>query len=115
VTSEATLSIAEEFTPFPAGRYASDGDFSGEEFRKRLLMPKLKDAIAKNGILTVKLDGLKSCGSSFLNSAFGGLIADEGMSRSDVKNHLIITCESKALERYKIAIFRHIDSAKVRR
>ncbi len=70
--TEILYSIAEEFTPFPAGRTPEEGDFSGQAFRK-VLTEKLQKLKA-NDKLVIDLHGLKMAGSSFLEEAFGGLV-----------------------------------------
>lgn len=106
------LNIAKAFSPFPAGRIPADGDFNGETFRTSYLEPKLRQAIDVGAKLTVSLDGLKSCGSSFLESAFGGLVRYNGFSQATLNNFLVIECSTPALERYKIAANRYIQKAK---
>lgn len=64
------IDIAKDFTLFPGGRYISDGDYSGEEFRNKFLVPALKS----NEIIDIYLDGTRGYGSSFLEEAFGGLV-----------------------------------------
>ncbi len=110
--NELMLSIANEYWPFPAGRVAADGDYNGEEFRKKHLVPLLIQAEKQGTKLVVSLDGLKSCGSSFLESAFGGLVRYDGYDQSQLRKILEIVCTKPSLERYKIAILRYIDRAK---
>ncbi|UWS06741.1 STAS-like domain-containing protein [Phaeobacter inhibens] len=105
------LNIAEEYSAFPAGRYDEDGPNNGTKFRKELLLPRLLEAIDSGRKLVVSLDGLKSCGSSFLSSAFAGLITDEKISKSKVSRNLEIRNTQPQHERYKIAIIRHISAA----
>lgn len=68
------LSIAKEFSPIPGARYPSEGDFSGQEFRNKLLVPKIKEAQCLGVHLHIDLDGTAGYGTSFLEEAFGGLI-----------------------------------------
>ncbi|OZY39372.1 hypothetical protein CJF43_23410 [Pseudomonas fragi] len=70
------------FSEFPGPRYIDLGPFSGELFRKEILLPEIK---ANNGEITVVLDGAFGYGSSFLDEAFGGLIRD-GVSKEIVLN-----------------------------
>ena len=65
-----TISVAKQFSRFPAGRYRTDGDFSGELFRDKLLVPALKSGDQ----VVVELDGVAGYGSSFLEEAFGGAV-----------------------------------------
>lgn len=64
------INIAEQFTRFPAGRYRSDGRYSGERFREDFLAPALR----QHAKVAVQLDGTMGYGSSFLEEAFGGLV-----------------------------------------
>lgn len=106
------LNIAEDFGKYPAGRTVSDGPFSGERFLKEFLVPRLREAVSTGGKLTVSMDGLLACGSSFLDSAFGGLIREGYFQRDQVKRHLVVVATSNELERYRDAVVRYIDQAK---
>lgn len=64
------LSIARDFTRYPAGRFRSDGPYSGEQFRDDFLVP----AMEKGESVSIDLDGVRGFGSSFLEEAFGGLV-----------------------------------------
>lgn len=68
-----TISIAREFTMTPGGRYISEGDFSGELFREKLLWPAFAKAKETNEELVIDLDGGYGYGTSFLDESFGGL------------------------------------------
>ncbi|WP_270729580.1 STAS-like domain-containing protein [Shimia sp. Alg240-R146] len=105
------LSIAEDFWPFPAGRVEADGPYNGERFRKEKLLPALIAAEEAEAVLVVQLDGLKSCGSSFLESAFGGLVRYEGYTARKLQKLIRIDLQSSSLERYKISIETHIKRA----
>lgn len=67
------ISIAEDYTMTPGGRLISEGPFSGEEFREKILLPAFEEAIQKSTQLIVDLDGGYGYGSSFLDESFGGL------------------------------------------
>ena len=70
------INICKDYTDTPGGRYISQGEFSGEDFRNKLLKPKYLEAVEKNEKLKIDLDGGYGYGSSFLEEAFGGLIRD---------------------------------------
>ncbi|MEX2261602.1 MAG: STAS-like domain-containing protein [Bryobacteraceae bacterium] len=67
------LSVAKEFSETPGPRSREEGDFSGEEFLDRVLVPKFDQAVREKVTLTVDLDGTEGYATSFLESAFGGL------------------------------------------
>jgi hypothetical protein len=73
------IKIATDFSRIPCARFLSEGDFPGEEFREKILLPKLKDAIDKNEKLEIDLDGTAGLGTSFLEESFGGLIRVDKM------------------------------------
>lgn len=82
------LIIVEKFNPTPYGRTIDiDGDTSGEAFRRRVLVPALKE----HGKVHVILDGYNRYGRSFLDEAFGGLIREEGFTAKDLEERLTYT------------------------
>lgn len=68
------FSIGKNFSTDPTGRYYTDGDGSGEEFREE----HLKEILLKlecNDTLTIELDdGVEAYGSSFLVEGFARLV-----------------------------------------
>jgi uncharacterized protein DUF4325 len=68
--TDHVIRVAAQFTRYPAGRFVSDGPFSGERFRKEYLVPILE----AGGRAIIELDGVRGYGSSFLEEAFGGLV-----------------------------------------
>ena len=64
------INIGKDFSRYPAGRYETDGPFSGELFRSKFLVP----ALNKDEHIVIELDDTAGYGSSFLEEAFGGLI-----------------------------------------
>lgn len=79
------LSIAKNFSEFPAGREPEDGPFSGERFREELLAPLLTNT---DDVVEVDLDGTMGYGSSFLEEAFGGLVRKYRLSFPKLKERL---------------------------
>jgi len=80
-----TISVVKDFGEKPYGRYMDiNTKLSGEEFRKVLLVPSLKN----HKYVHVDLDGYNRYGRSFLDEAFGGLIRDEGFSWDDLNARL---------------------------
>lgn len=66
-----TISIANNFSTFPSGRFDSDSPTSGESFRKTILVP----ALVEYFFITIDLDGTAGYGSNWLEEAFGGLVS----------------------------------------
>lgn len=87
---EVIINIAKDFSRMPAGRYAKDGPYSGENFREKLLVPALK----KEVIVRVVLDGARGYGSSFLEEAFGGIIRGRVLSLRDLNKKMTLVSES---------------------
>ena len=89
-----TINIGSDFSKTPFGRYESDGPYCGEIFRKKILVPALKEY----DHVVVNLDDVQKgyeFSSSFLHESFGGLILEEGMSSDEVLNKLEIVCSYK--------------------
>lgn len=93
--SETKIAIASDFSRFPAGRYATDGPFSGEAFRERKLVPLLKEG----HVIIVALDGTLGYGSSFLEEAFGGLVRNHAFTLGRLKELLRIQTADASLEK----------------
>lgn len=82
------INIALDFSRIPGARYPEEGDFSGQEFRQKILLPKLQEAIKKQEKLTVNLDGTAGLGTSFLEESFGGLIRVDKFDVDSLENTL---------------------------
>jgi hypothetical protein len=68
------VSVARDFSATPGGRYEKDGEFSGEAFRTKIVLPQLLEAMRAGDKLHVNLDGTAGYATSFLEEAFGGLV-----------------------------------------
>lgn len=91
----ALIDVASEFSRFPAGRFRTDGPYSGERFREELLVPALSGSLS----VTVTLDGTMGYGSSFLEEAFGGLVRVCGFQASDLRKKLkVVSSHDPSLE-----------------
>lgn len=102
------IEIARDFSDVPAGRFAKDGEFSGERFRDEILSPKLKSG-AK---VQVVLDDVEGFGSSFLEEAFGGLVRLRKFQASDLHSQLELVALKRPYQIYVKEIWSYIDSAK---
>jgi hypothetical protein len=71
------IKVSTDFTTAPGPRYAKEGQYSGEQFRTELLLPKLREAISAKCSLEIDLDGTAGYGTSFLEESFGGLIRED--------------------------------------
>ena len=67
------IKVATDYTKTPGGRHKKEGDFSGEDFRESILLPKYREALEKGCELIIDLDGGYGYAPSFLEEAFGGL------------------------------------------
>ena len=100
------ISIADDFTRFPGGRYRRLGRFSGEQFRDDFLIGLLN----KGDDVTVNLDGTEGYGSSFLEEAFGGLVR-QGFTFEFLSDHLHLTAETPAFQSYVREAWQYIKEA----
>lgn len=87
------ISVRDNFSRFPAGRFLSDGPFSGERFREEQLYPALQKAER----VIVKMDGTLGYGSSFLEEAFGGLVRTKQLTANLLQQKLVIDSKDPTL------------------
>ena len=107
------ISIANDFSPFPGGRYPEDGPKSGEEFRNKVLLPALKRAEQKGECVTVSLDNLATgLSPSFLYEAFAGLVRKGDYSPTRLRDLMQIESENRIHNPFHIdLIWRYVDEA----
>ncbi len=86
------IKVSEDFSMDVSGRFDKDGDYSAEEFRNMHLAPALK----KHDKVTVDLDGVYTCGSSFLEESFGGLIREAGLTFEEIDRKLTVISKDDA-------------------
>lgn len=67
------IKISEEFSDALGARYIEDGDNSGEEFLKIILLPRYEKAVNEKYIVEIDLDDVLGFPSSFVSGSFGKL------------------------------------------
>lgn len=87
------IKVASDFTDTPGGRYIKEGPYSGEEFRKNILIKKYYEAKADKCKIMVDIDGCYGLATSFLEEAFGGLVRE--VKSRDIKDLLIIKSDDR--------------------
>lgn len=87
------ITIKDQFSRYPAGRYREDGPYNGQRFRDDFLIPALKE---NSDEIIIKLDGVRGYNSSFLDEAFGGLIR-KGYSAEELLNRLNFESQDQSL------------------
>lgn len=92
------INIAKDFSPYPAGRYRTEGQSSGEAFLNDHLMTKLFMAINEKVLLEIDLNGMNGYPSSFISGSFGKLTFELGKligkkeASSLVLKHITFIC-----------------------
>jgi hypothetical protein len=75
VTPEVvTIDVARNFSQTPGARYQTEGLYSGEEFREKVVEPLLEEGKR----VIVDLDGPPGMLNSFIEEVFGGLVRKFG-------------------------------------
>ena len=90
------INIADDFSDTPDGRTPADSDFSGERFRKELLLPMYNEALRTGVKLEIYFDGCYGCPPSFLEEAFGGMAREEKI-RGILDNIILIANDDETI------------------
>lgn len=90
--------IAKDFSDTPGGRTIAEGDFSGELFREKILLPQYHEAISKKEKLEIDFDGAFGYPPSFLDESFGGLVKII-KQKNILDNIIIISNDDLTIER----------------
>lgn len=85
------ISIANDFSKVPAGRFYGDGPYSGERFRKEFLLGPLRDTEIEK--IVINLNGLCGVGSSFWDEAFVSLITEDKFTYEDILKKIHFVCD----------------------
>jgi hypothetical protein len=102
------ISIANNFSDVPWGRYPTDGDVCGQNFRETHLRRALQDT---NETVIVDLDGVEGLGSSFLDEAFAGLVRQGYFTEAELKSRLEIVTTQPEFRMYVDLAWRYIQQA----
>lgn len=89
------VKISTDFSTAPGPRRISEGKFSGEQFRKDVLLPKVREACKQKCPLIVDLDGTSGYGTSFLEESFGGLIREDNFSLATLNSVLKLVSDDE--------------------
>jgi hypothetical protein len=95
VTRAAHIDIGKDYSTFVGPRYRSDGEFSGEDFREKLLEP----AYLAYDVVVTYLDSLQGYGASFFEEAYGGLVRKYGYDRVAPRLRFVSTSRPYLIEK----------------
>lgn len=99
--------ISTDFSFVPAGRYYSDGNFTGQRYREEFLKPLL----LANDLVEVDIDDTAGLGSSFLEEAFGGLVREGYFTAPQLHKRLKVVARNPRSKMYELSIWKFIDNA----
>ncbi|MEC8124184.1 MAG: STAS-like domain-containing protein [Pseudomonadota bacterium] len=106
--TDMIINIATDFYPRPAGRFSSDGEYTGETFREKFLTPNLEviqNSNGSNNHLIVDFTGVTMAGSSFLEEAFGGLVRNSRFTKDFLNNALVIKSPKRPIIKERIQTY----------
>jgi len=107
-----TLNIGKDFSLDPSGRFYTDGEGSGEEFREDCLK-NLIESLEPNEKLQIILDdGVEAYGSSFLVEGFAGMVKHGYITSDNLLDKLEVQFTDQDFEFYKNKIIEYISQAK---
>ena len=90
------LRVMKMMNSSPGPRFRDQGEGSGEAFREDHLIPAFDEAVEKEEVLCVDMDGAKyGYPTSFLEEAFGGLARERGTDIA--KKTIRIECTSEPM------------------
>jgi hypothetical protein len=105
------ISIAENFSPYPAGRYPEDGPFNGTKFRDKELLP----ALQRHERVIVDIDGVALLPSSFWEETWGGLVRIRGFTEADLRKRVEIVTSDPELSTYSELAWEMVHDEELRR
>jgi hypothetical protein len=103
------ISIATDFSRYPAGRTRKDGKFSAESFREEVLIPALRQAQEKGGRVVVLLDGVYGYSSSFLEETFGGIVRRDVFRPAWLRDALVVDARDPIYESSRLDAIKYFD------
>jgi hypothetical protein len=106
------LNIGKEFSKDPAGRYFTDGDGNGEEFREHYLKTRLESLQPNEKLKIILDDEVESYGSSFLVEGFAGMVKYGYMYNDELLRKLEFVFSDNDFGFYRDKIIQYIKEAK---
>lgn len=97
IGSEKMIDIGKEFSLYPMGRTAEDGDGNGQSFFTNFLLPQIKNGLR----VVVDFDSARTFGSSFLDEAFHIMPEENGFNRHQFSSLVKVKATTKAALFYK--------------
>jgi hypothetical protein len=94
MTKEITIRVA-DWSETPGGRERKHGPMSAVQFCEERLYPSFEEAIERDSVVVVDLDGTAGFLPSFIEETFGGLARKYGTAV--VVKHLRIVCSDDPL------------------
>lgn len=105
--ADRTIIIGTDYAKAPGGRFKEHGEFSGQDFRDRVLAP----ALEAGDRLTVYLDGTAGYAGSFLEEAFGGLIRVCKFTQQDLADRLDVRAKDSRYSLYVGMVKQYLKDA----
>lgn len=107
-----TFNIGKQFSANPEGRFYTDGEGSGEEFRENYLRPRL-EALSEGEKLTIIIDDdVDGYGSSFLTEGFAGIVKYGYMTPENLLSKIDISYENEEYKFFSDRILKYINNSK---
>lgn len=108
----AMINIGKDFHTDPAGRFYTDGEGSGEDFRENKLLPTLQKLKPNEKVEIILDDDVEGYGSSFLVEGFAGIVKYGYMRNPELLEKLQFHFQDPDFEFYKDKIIQYINEAK---
>lgn len=100
-----------EFSETPGSAPSADLLHSGNNFRRSILEPELRLARDHNRFVHLSINHVIGLSTGFMREAFGGLIAEDGFTASELRHLLKIKGSQSAAQFFIKRIWRSIDLA----
>jgi len=99
-----TISLVNEFSRCPGGRFTDEGDFSGQDFRESILVP----ALSENDCIIVDMNGASLLAPSFLDESLGMLAKRLGPIEFPKRVKYVLTDDKTALRKLEESISKRL-------
>ena len=101
--TEKTIDFVREFTDCPGGRLEIHGDYSGQEFREKILKPALQEF----DHVVLNMNGAVGFPSSFIDEVFGLLATEMGYDNLTEKLSIELSDDPLALKEINECMLAH--------